>query len=295
MNIQLWIEKHLKYIFTLPAVLFVLIMIVFPIGYTAYLSFFEWSMSSVTPPKFVFLDNFKNIFFEDPRFWPAFFKTFYFTIIAIVVQTVLGVGIALLFHRNFKGNTIVKTLFLLPMVSTPVAVGLVWLLILEPSIGFANQFLGYLGIDPQLWIASPSQALPTIALVDTWQWTPMITLITLAGLSTLSQEYYEAASVDGANSWQTFWRITLPLLAPTIFAAVLLRSIDALKHFDLIYAMTQGGPGFATETINIYGFVNGFQYFKLGYTCAILMIFFMIVLSISSLILIFRKKTEVTL
>lgn len=294
-KIQLWIEKNLKYIFTLPAVLFVIIMIVFPIGYTAYLSFFEWSMSSVTPPKIVFLDNFKKILFEDPRFWPAFYRTFYFTILAIVVQTVLGVAIAILFFRNFKGSSLIKTLFLLPMVSTPVAVGLVWLLIFEPSIGFANQFLGYLGINPQLWIASPKQALPAIALVDTWQWTPMITLITLAGLSTIPQENYEAAAVDGANSWQIFWKITLPLLAPTIFAAVLLRSIDALKHFDLIYAMTQGGPGFATETINIYGFVNGFQYFKLGYTSAILMIFFIIVLGISSLILIFRKKTEVTL
>ncbi len=293
--IQLWIEKHLKYIFTLPSVLFVLIMIVFPVGYTAYLSFFDWSMSSVSPPKWVFLDNFKKIFFDDPRFWPAFFRTFYFTILAVVTQTVLGVAIALLFFRKFKGSNLVKTLFLLPMVSTPVAIGLVWLLIFEPSIGFANQFLGYFGIDPQLWIASPKQALPAIAMVDTWQWTPMITLITLAGLSQLPNENYEAAAVDGANAWQIFCKITLPLMAPTIFAAVLLRSIDAVKHFDLIYAMTQGGPGYATETLNIYGFANGFQYFKLGYTSAILMVFFMIVLIMSCLILIFRKKTEVTL
>ncbi|MFK4997156.1 carbohydrate ABC transporter permease [Bacillus sp. N9] len=134
----------------------------------------------------------------------------------------------------------IKALFLLPMVSTPVAIGLVWLLIFEPSIGFANQLLGFFDINPQLWIASPVQALPAIALVDTWQWTPMITLITLAGLSTLPEEHYEAAAVDGANSWQIFWRITLPLVLPTIFAAVLLRAIDAIKQFDLIYAMTQG-------------------------------------------------------
>ncbi|PLS18645.1 sugar ABC transporter permease [Bacillus sp. M6-12] len=252
-------------------------------------------MSSLEPPRWVFLDNFKELLFEDPRFWPAFFRTFYFTALALVFQTVLGVAIAVLFNRKFRGNQLIKTLFLLPMVSTPVAVGLVWLLIFEPSIGFANEFLSYLGIDPQLWLASPTQALPAIALVDTWQWTPMITLITLAGLSQIPGEYYEAAAVDGANSWQVFWKITFPLLLPTIFAAVLLRAIDAIKQFDLIYAMTQGGPGYATETLNIYGFVNGFQYFRLGYTSSILVLFFMIVLGFSSLIIILRKKTEVTL
>lgn len=270
-------------------------MIVFPIGYTFYLSFFEWSMSSVEAPSWVSLDNFKTLLFDDPRFWPAFFRTFYFTIGAIVLQTTLGVAIAVLFNRHFKGKNVIKTLFLLPMVSTPVAIGMVWLLIFEPTIGFANQFLSYLGIDPQLWISSPTQALPSIILVDTWQWTPMITLITLAGLVSLPTEHYEAAAVDGANAWQVFWKITLPLLLPTVFAAVLLRTIDAIKHFDLIYAMTKGGPGYATETLNIYGFATGFEYFKLGYTSALLMLFFMIVLGISLLIMILRKKTEVTL
>ncbi|MCU9613285.1 sugar ABC transporter permease [Caldibacillus lycopersici] len=291
----MWIERHLKFIFLFPSIIFVLLMIAYPIGYTFYLSFFEWSMSSLQPPEWVFFDNFKALLFDDPRFWPAFFRTFYFTALALVFQTVLGVAIAILFNRKFRGNQLVKTLFLLPMVATPVAVGLVWLLIFEPSIGFANQFLNSLGINPQLWIASPEQALPSIALVDTWQWTPMITLITLAGLSSIPSEYYEAAAVDGANSWQNFWKVTFPLLLPTIFSAVLLRVIDAIKQFDLIYAMTRGGPGFSTETLNIYGFVNGFQYFKLGYTSAILVLFFMIVLGISSIIMILRKKTEVTL
>ncbi len=270
-------------------------MIVFPIGYTFYLSFFEWSMSKLNPPRWVFFDNFNTILFDDPRFWPAFFRTFYFTGLTLLLQTVLGVAIAVLFNRKFRGSQLIKTLFLLPMVATPVAIGLVWLLIFEPSIGFANQFLSFLGINPQLWIASPVQALPTIAFVDTWQWTPMITLITLSGLASLPEEQYEAASVDGANVWQIFWKITFPLILPTVFAAVLLRAIDAIKQFDLIYAMTQGGPGFATETLNIYGFVNGFEYFKLGYTSAILVLFFMIILGFSAIVIILRKKTEVTL
>jgi multiple sugar transport system permease protein len=292
-HIERFIEKNVKYIFILPAVLFVGIMIVFPIGYTLYLSFFEWSMSGIQKPAWVFLDNYKHLLFEDDRFWAAFGRTFYFTILAMVFELVLGVLIALLFNRKFRAKNLVKTLFLLPMVSTPVAIGLVWLLIFEPTIGFGNQFLKFFGLDPLLWIASPKQAIPSLVLVDVWQWTPMITLIVLAGLATLPQENYEAAEIDGANIWQMFWKITLPLLMPTIFAAGLLRAIDALKTFDIIYAMTQGGPGFATETLNIYGFQLGFQYFKLGMTSAMLMLFFILILSISLLIIKLRRRLEV--
>lgn len=273
--------------------LFVGIMIIFPIGYTFYLSFFEWSMSGVEKPKWVFLDNYKNLLFEDKRFWAAFGRTFYFTLLAMFFEMILGVAIGVLLNRNFFGKNLAKTLFMLPMVSTPVAIGLVWLLIFEPTIGFANQLLKWFGLPPQLWIASQEQAIPSLVLVDVWQWTPMISLIVMAGLATLPQDNYEAAEIDGANAWQQFWKITLPLLTPTLFAAGLLRAIDALKTFDIIYAMTQGGPGYASETLNIYGFQLGFQYFKLGMTSALLMLFFLLVLGISLLIVKLRSRLEV--
>ncbi|WP_010274316.1 carbohydrate ABC transporter permease [Paenibacillus senegalensis] len=292
--IERFLEKHVKTIFVLPALLFVGAMIVFPIGYTLYLSFFEWSMSPIDGPIWVALDNYRHLLFSDERFWKAFGRTFYFTFGAMLFQLVLGVAIALLFNRNFRGKNLSKTLFLLPMVSTPVAIGLVWLLIYEPTIGFANQFLRFFGLNPQLWIASPTQAIPSLILVDVWQWTPMITLIVLAGLATLPQENYEAAKIDGANTWQMFWKITFPLLLPTIFAAGLLRMIDAVKTFDLIYAMTQGGPGFATETLNIYGFQLGFQYFQLGMTSAMLMLFFVLILLLCLLVVKLRKRLEVS-
>lgn len=291
--IERFIEKHVKMIFVLPALLFVGAMIVFPIGYTLYLSFFEWSMSPIDAPVWVALDNYRQLLFNDERFWNAFGRTFYFTFGAMLFQLVLGVAIAVLFNRKFRGKNLIKTLFLLPMVSTPVAIGLVWLLIYEPTIGFANQLLKFIGLDPQLWIASPHQAIPSLILVDVWQWTPMITLIVLAGLATLPQENYEAAKIDGANTWQMFWRITFPLLLPTIFAAGLLRMIDAVKTFDLIYAMTQGGPGFSTETLNIYGFQMGFQYFQLGMTSAMLMLFFVLILLLCLLVIKVRKRLEV--
>ncbi|KJR47420.1 ABC-type transporter [Desulfosporosinus sp. I2] len=285
-----WLERNIKYVFPLPAVLFVLLMMVFPIAYTFRLSFYEWSMSSLVPPAWVGVENYKTLLFSDPRFMASLWRTFSFTISAVAVETVLGVGIALLFNQDFKGKNALKTLFLLPMIATPVAIGLVWMLIYEPNIGFANKVLQFLHIPPLLWLASPHQVLASLVVVDVWQWTPMIALVVLAGLSSLPTEPYEAAMVDGASRWQVLTKITLPLLQPTILVAVLLRSIDALKTFDIIYAMTAGGPDFNSETINIYSFVQGFSYFHLGMTSSLLMIFFVIVLGMSMLLVTARKR-----
>lgn len=276
-----WLERNLRYVFALPALVFVLLMMVFPILYTLRLSFADWSMSSGAPPTWVGFSNYLDLLTKDGRFWGAVWRTFTFTIMAVAVETVLGVAIALVLNRDFPGKNLVKTIFLLPMVATPVAIGMVWLLMYEPTVGFANYFLATLHLRPLLFIASPQQALPALALVDVWQWTPMISLIALAGLSGLPRDPYEAALVDGATPWQTVCRVTLPLLMPTVVAAVTLRAIDALKTFDIIYTMTQGGPGFATETLNIYAFQVGFQYFRMGAASALLVIFFALVLGVT--------------
>lgn len=289
-----WIEKNIKWIYTMPAVLFVAVMMVFPVGYTLWLSFHEWDMSNVTPPYWVALENYKSLF-ADELFRESVWLTFYFTLVAVCVETVLGVLLALLMNQHFVGKGLVKTLFLLPMVATPVAVGLVWVLIYEPNIGIANLFLRALGLPPQEWLASPESVMPSLILIDVWEWTPMVALIVLAGLVSLPKDPYEAAIVDGASKWQVFWHITLPLLKPTIFSAVLLRLIDALKTFDIIYATTQGGPGTSSQTLNIYGYVLGFQYFKIGQASALLMIFFAIVLALSVLLIVFRKKAGVSM
>jgi len=287
-----WFDRNQKWIYTMPAVLFVLLMMVFPILYTFRISFYEWSMSSTTPPKWVGLDNYIALL-TDARFWVTVKQTFIFTFGALIVQTVLGVAIAVLLHREFFGKNLVKTIFLLPMVATPVAMGLVWLLIYEPSIGAANTLLKMIGLSPQLWIASPSQVMPSLILMDVWMWTPMISLIVMAGLATLPTEPYEAADVDGASTWQKFWYVTLPLLRPTIIVAVMLRLIDVLKTFDIIYATTQGGPNMKSETLNIYGYTLGFQYFKLGMASTLLVIFFAIVMALTLLMIYVRKRLEV--
>lgn len=288
-----WFNRNLKWIYTLPAVLFVLLMMLFPIIYTVRISFFEWSMSATTPPKWVGLSNYTALL-QDARFWHAVRATFYFTIAALVAEVVLGVAIAVLLSREFRGKNIVKTIFLLPMVATPVAMGLVWMLIYEPTIGVANELLKSFGFKPLLWLASTSQVIPSLVIIDVWEWTPMIALIVMAGIATLPSDPYEAADVDGASAWRKFTSITLPLLRPTILVAAMLRLIDVLKTFDIIYATTQGGPNFASETLNLYGYVLGFQYFKLGMASALLVLFFLLVMGLTLFMIWTRKRVEVS-
>jgi len=286
-----WLDRNLKWVFTLPSVIFVVLMMAFPIFYTIWISFHEWSMSSVVAPKWVGGENYATLF-KDARFWNSVEVTVVFTLSTVVLQTVLGVAVALLFFRKIRGKSIARTLMLLPMVATPVAMGLVWQLIYEPTIGSANELLKMFGLKPMDWLASPSQAMMSLVIIDVWEWTPMIALIVMAGLATLPSEPYEAADVDGANGFQKFRYITLPLLIPTILAAGLLRLIDSLKTFDIIYATTQGGPNYASETLNLYGYVLGFQYFKLGLASALIVVFFLIVFSLILAVLGIRKRME---
>ncbi|WP_019532787.1 carbohydrate ABC transporter permease [Paenibacillus ginsengihumi] len=286
-----WFNRNLRWIYVLPALLFVLLMMVVPVLYTVRLSLFEWSMSAVSPPVFVGFANYAALF-RDQRFWDATVNTFYFTIVALAIEVALGLAVALLLNRKFKGKNIAKTVMLLPMVATPVAMGMVWMLMYEPSIGAANMLLKAIGLEPQLFLASMTQVIPSLILVDVWQWTPMVSLILLAGLSTLPTDPYESADVDGANAWQKFIHITLPLLMPTIIIATMLRLIDVLKTYDIIYATTQGGPNLKSETLNIYGYVLGFQYFKFGYASALLVVFFLIVLALTLLLIMFRNRTR---
>lgn len=267
-------------------------MMLLPILYTVRVSFFEWSMSAISPPVFVGFENYINLF-KDERFIDSVVNTFYFTAVGLIVEMALGLAIAVLFNRSFKGKNLAKTVLLLPMVATPVAMGLVWMLIYEPTIGAANMLLKAIGLKPQLYLASMAQVMPSLILIDVWQWTPMIALILMAGLSTLPTDPYESADVDGANAWQKFVHITLPLLRPTLIVAAMLRLIDILKTYDIIYATTQGGPNLKSETLNIYGYVLGFQYFKMGYASALLVIFFLIVLLLTLLLVWLRKRLGV--
>lgn len=289
-----WLDKHIKWVFTIPTILFVLAMIAFPILYTFYLSFFDSTLSATKPPTFVGFDHYIEMFTdEDARFLLAVWRTVWFSVVSLVVEMFLGVGIAILLNRKFVGKGLVKTVFLLPMVATPVAIGMVWTLIYQPTIGIANYALKAIGLPAQAWLGSADTALWSLIIVDIWQWTPMVMLITFAGISALPSDPYESAVVDGANPFQILTKITLPLLTPTILVAMLLRLVDVVKTFDIIYSTTQGGPGYATETMNILSYRQSFENFQFGEASATLIIFFIIVMLIAVGFVKLKKKVQV--
>lgn len=291
-----WVDRHLKQVLTFPAVAFVGLLIAFPIGYTVFLSVTDAQGAVTRPFDIVGLENYFYWLTQSDRFWPAVGRTAYFTLVALGFELVLGLGIALLLRKPFRGQGMIRVLLLLPLVATPVAVGMMWLLIFEPSIGFANVLMKGMGLPPQGWLSDPGQALNTVIFIDVWQWTPMVTLVCLAGLSTLPEEPDEAARVDGANAWQRFRHITLPLLYPTLGAAAILRSIDALKTFDIIYATKGrgGGSQHEAETLNILAYSESFEYSQYGSASALLMLFFVFIVVILLALAILRKKGNLT-
>jgi multiple sugar transport system permease protein len=188
-----------------------------------------------------------------------------------------------LFNRQFWGRGILRTLAILPMVATPVAIALIFVMMFHPTLGVMNYFLTTVGLPPWSWTYASGTVIPALVIVDTWQWTPLIMLIVLAGLAALPGDPYEAAMIDGASKAQMLWLITLPLLRPTIVTAALFRLIDSL--------MTQGGPGGASDTLNIYLFNTAFSYFHMGMASSMVVIFFAIILGVSILAVRIRRAT----
>lgn len=287
--ISSWFDKHAKYILTLPAVIFVLLMVGFPLVYTLVLSMMEWNLTTRGGATW---NNFQNYveLLSSERFWKAAGRTFLFSFGSVTIEVILGMALALYLHRKFYGKNVVKTLFLLPMISTPVAIAMVWLLIFEPNIGLANKILGLLNIEPQMWLASSKTVMSSLIMIAVWQQTPLIMLITLAGLSALPTEPFESALIDGANKFQIFSYITVPLILPYVFIGFLIRIIDASKNYDLIYATTQGGPGLSSETLNIYGFVLGFHYFRMGLGSSMIILFLLFLSLVGFILMKVRKK-----
>jgi len=288
-----WVNRHRKWLFAAPAMIFVGLLIAVPLAWTVYLSLTDAQGSVRAESRFVGLSNYLQVFGDTERFWPAVLRTFTFTGGAVATEMVLGMGIALLLWRPFRGEKWVRVAILLPLVATPVAVGMMWRLIFDPNIGFANQMLSWVGIPAQPWLSGETTALPTLIFVDVWQWTPMVVLILLAGLTALSEEPDEAARIDGANAWQRFRYITLPLLRSTVVVAIVLRGIDALKTFDILYSTKgKGGGSFhEVETLNVYAFGLSFDYNDYGIASTVLILFFLLIIAIMWMVT-YRRKAD---
>jgi multiple sugar transport system permease protein len=284
-------ERHFGRLMPLPAAAGMALLIVFPLAFNVYMSLHAWFVSSTTPPEFVGVKNFLEIFGKDARFWNAVWITVKFTLSGVLLQLVLGLAIAVYLHKDFRGRGIVRTVMLLPMVSTPVAVALIWVIMFNPSLGVLNYFLSLVGLRPLLWLGHPRSALPSLILMDIWKWTPFMVLIIHAGLQSLPLTPFEAARIDGASRWQLFRFVTLPLLRPTIAVALIFRTMDSLKTFDTIYVMTEGGPNNASEILNIYVFQTGFKYFHMGYASALAVILVVFVFAVNLFLIRLRERS----
>ena len=249
-----------------PAVLFTLLLIAFPFCYTAWLSLEKVQLGGSAT--FVGAANYTHML-ADGLFWNGLWISLILYGLSLVLQLVAGTYLALLLFGAKRMPGIVRSLLISPFMLPPVVAGMMFLVILDPSIGAANWLLQAVGLPPSTWLASPQWVVPTLALIDTWQWAPYVALIVLGGLQSLPASVYEAAQIDSASPWRTFWRITFPLLLPTLATATVLRSVDLLRFFDIIYITTQGGPGDASDTLNVYGFRAGFEFFQFGYAAAL--------------------------
>lgn len=257
-----------------PALLFVAAMVGFPLLYAIWLGFQSFRFG--TPPHFAGLANYAHVL-HSAGFWNGLRVTLELYVVALALQLGLGLYLALLLNRVRRLRGLVRTLLVSPFVMPPVVVGMMWLVILDPTLGVANWLLQALGLPPALWLASPDWVLAVVAVIDTWQWAPFVALIVLAGLQTLPADVFEAAAIDGARGVARFWHVTLPLLRPSLITAATLRSVDLLRYFDIIYITTEGGPGHASETLNIYAFKQGFVFLDIGYATALMITLTLIV------------------
>ncbi len=271
-----FVDRRQALVFPAPAVAVLFLLVVLPIAFNLYLAFTKWTVG-LGQPRWIGFDNFVELV-TDERVWNGVWVMMLFSGLSLALELGLGLAIAIYFNREFRGSELVQAIYIFPFAATPVAVALIWRIMLNPEIGVLNYLLRSVGLPGSLWVSSEHTAVLSLVMVDVWKWTPMITLIVLAGLKSLPPEPYEAARIDGANAFQIFRHITLPLIRPVLIAALMLRSLDNLKEFDMIYTITQGGPGTASETLYLYSYQVGFGFFKAGYGSALMVVVFLIVL-----------------
>lgn len=284
-------EKRLPWLLLAPALIIILLIGIFPLFYNLYLSMHFWTLTRPdVPMRFIWFKNYAWLF-TSKLFWETFIRTIIFTLSAVGLEMVFGFGLALLFNREFKGKSIVFPIILIPMITTPIVVGLIWRYMYNGEFGFVSWVLQLLNIGEYALLSNPTTALPSVIFADVWHWTPFIFLLSLAGLRSLPRTPYEAAEIDGASIWQTFKWVTFPMMKSVLLVALLLRTMDAFRIFDEIFLMTQGGPGDATEMLSMEIYRQTFRYFNMGKGAAMAIVMLVVILIISRLYLaIFRKR-----
>lgn len=275
-------RQPIKHAFLWPAVLVVLAVTLFPLVYSLSISFQQMRLVPPSPPRFVGLDNYVTLLSQG-RFWQVLGNTAVMAGLSVALQYVIGFAIALALHAKVPGERLFRVTFLLPMLMAPVAVALIWRMLFHSTLGPVNQLMTALGFANLPFLTDPTWATAVIVMVETWQWTPFVVVLMLAGLQSLPEDIYEAARLEDASVWRQFWTITFPLLLPVSVGVVLIRLIEALKIVDSVFVLTGGGPGTATETLTLYAYQEGLRKLNLGYTAALSFTFLVIVVLIGTL------------
>lgn len=279
----------------IPAGIMLLLVFAYPIGRSLWLSFFDQNLATGLEPVFAGLNNYARIA-GDGRFWQSFWITTRFTVITVVLELILGMGIALVLNQAFRGRNLVRTIAILPWALPTALIALGWTWIFNDQYGIANDILLRLGLIQQgiNWLGSPFTANLALIVADVWKTTPFISILLLAGLQSIPGDLYEAHALEGATPWQSFYRITLPLLMPQIIIAMLFRFAQAFGIFDLMAVMTGGGPGGSTEVVSLYIYATAMRYLDFGYSAAMVVVTFLLLI-IAILIcayLIFRYRAR---
>ena len=285
-------DKASTWLFLAPALIFLSITALFPLLYSLYLSFFKLKLNLPNQvPSFVGLDNYIRMF-TDSMLHTSTINTILFAVISVALEVALGLMLAMILCSDKMWARIVTSLFMIPMIMAPVAIGTMWRMMLDGTTGVINYLLSFLGIAPIQWLSNATMAKIAVLLVNVWQLTPWVAIICVAGLKALPGECIQAALVDGATPRQIFWKVVLPLVKPVLIIVVMMRFTDAFKVFDTIYTMTNGGPGTATKMLPNYIYEQGLKYYDAGYTAALAIIFVLTMTLVSMFFLQWRKKEE---
>jgi multiple sugar transport system permease protein len=295
-------RKYAPYIFLLPAVTVLVIGLLVPLWNAFYLSFFEWKMGTPWESKdFIGLDSYVRMLADD-SVYESMWVTLKFSFWVMLLEMIVGIGLALLLEKSIKGAAIFRTIFILPLMVSPVAVGLIWRYLYDARTGIINYyleqigqavpFLQYLGFDRQLWLAKPGLALTSIIITDVWQWTPFIVIIILAGLQALPSEVVEAAFIDGASWFHMIFYVKLPMISTIILVTFLMRLIDVFRALEVMYILTFGGPGISTQVLALHIYKTAFTAQQLGYASTISMLLIAVLLILSLGVLIYQNPLK---
>jgi len=285
-------DKYLGVLYVLPAMFVLLGMTLYPFLYCINLSLQKWDLFQPNKRYYIGFTNYISLFI-DPNFWNSLKTTIIFTVVSVIVSFIIGLVLASLLAGKGRFVGAFRTIFVLPMIITPIVIGTGFKYLYDPTSGILNYVLSLIRITAPAWTTNPKTALLSVIMVDIWQWTPFMFLILIAGIQGLPKAPFEAAACDGASYWQILKNVTFPLMKPVVLIALLFRAIDSFRTFDTIYAITSGGPGMLTTTLNLFAYIKAFKMYRMGEAAAVAIIIWTIVFIFSQLLLKYLSTQKV--